>query len=207
MAGLGGRFGDTGAHDPGPDDAHTLDGHSGNLPVGKVAPHMRHPVLPAGLDTRQRRLLAGARGRVLDIGDRTQRNLPHYGPVESIVFAEPAELDTLPEHAFDTVVCVFVLCGVDDLQATLAAVSRRLAPEGRLLFLEHVRGNGVRSVAQRLSTPVWQRVFAGCRPDRDTVAAVRAAGFLVTDLDRFTLRWAAPMVSAAVQGAAKRVAR
>ena len=97
-----------------------------------------------------------------------------------------------------------MLCRIDegDVDSVLRALGRRLAPGGRLLFLEHVRGGRARGLVQRVSAPSWQRMFDGCRPDRDTVAAVRAAGFLVTDLDRFTLRVAAPVIAPAVQGVA-----
>jgi SAM-dependent methyltransferase len=175
-------------------------------------------------------LVAAARGRVLEIGGGLGRNLPHYRDVESVAFVEPDpglrsglmqrvaaapvpvvvhdigvdELDSLPAGAFDAVVCVLVLCGIERLDDALRAMARRLTPDGRLLFLEHVRGGGVRAAAQRAAAPTWRRVFGGCRPDRDTVAAVRAAGYLVTDLDRFTMRLAAPIVSSAVQGTARK---
>ncbi len=165
-----------------------------------------HPVLPAGLDLRRRRLLASARGRVLEIGGGIGRDLPDYPKVDSVTFVEPDEVDSLSPAVFDTVVCMLVLCTVDDLDGALRAIARRLAPDGRLLFLEHVRGGGVTSVAQRVVRPAWQRFFAGCRPDRDTVAAVRAAGYLITDLDRFSMRLTVPVVSPAVQGIAKKVA-
>ncbi|MBA3653036.1 MAG: methyltransferase domain-containing protein [Actinobacteria bacterium] len=163
-----------------------------------------HPV-QAGLGDRRRRLLAAARGRVLDVGGYVH-NGPHYPPgvdVHDIAVEEVDGLDTAP---FDTVVCTLVLCTVDDLRTTLAGLRARLAADGRLLFIEHVRGGALRSVGQRVARPLWQQAFSGCRPDRDTVAAVRAAGFLITDLDRFTVRLAAPVVSPAVQGVAKKAA-
>lgn len=163
-----------------------------------------HPVLPAGLDVRRRRLLASAQGRVLDIGDGEERNLPHYPPSASVVFVEPEELDGLADGSFDTVVCVLVLCAAPDPAALLGSIARVLADDGRLLLLEHVIGGGVRGLLQRGAAPMWERVFAGCRPDRDTVATVRDAGYLVTNVDRFTVRFAAPVVSSAVQAVAKK---
>jgi SAM-dependent methyltransferase len=191
-----------------------------------------HPV-QGGLGDRRRRLLASARGRVLEIGGGYGRNLLHYpSHVESVTFVEPDpaqraglldrvaaapvrvevheagvdELDSIAPATFDTVVCTLVLCTIDDLDGALGAIKRRVAPNGRLLFLEHVRGGGVASVVQRLARPLWQQVFAGCRPDRDTVAAVRDAGFLITDLERFSMGFVAPVISPAVQGIAKAVA-
>ena len=79
----------------------------------------------------------------------------------------------------------------------------RTVPHGRALFLEHVLGRGLHVLVQRLAAPVWPRLFAGCRPDRDTVAAMRDAGFVVTDLERFQARPAPPVISPAVQGVAR----
>lgn len=163
-----------------------------------------HPVLPAGLDVRRRRLLASARGRVLDIGDGEERNLPHYPPGASVVFVDIDELHTLGDATFDTVVCMLVLCAAPDPAATLESISGLLADDGQLLLLEHVLAGGGRGVLQRLSAPAWERVFSGCRPDRDTVATVRDAGYLITDLDRFTVRVAAPVTSSAIQAVAKK---
>lgn len=114
------------------------------------------------------RLLAGARGAVLEIGVGTGLNLPHYplsGPqaVTAITAAAPAaELDQraarraaergvtielvnaraeeLPFDAgsFDTAVSTFVLCTVADPEAAIHELARVLRPGGRLLFLEHV---------------------------------------------------------------------
>lgn len=36
-----------------------------------------------------------------------------------------------------------------------------------------------------LGATVWPRLLGGCRPDRDTTAAVRAAGFDIDRLDRY----------------------
>jgi SAM-dependent methyltransferase len=161
-----------------------------------------HPV-QAGLGDRRRRLLAGATGAVLDVGGYAF-NGPDYPPGVEVHDVLPSEVSGLPDESFDTVVCTFVLCSVDDPRALLASIGDVLASDGRLLFLEHVRGGGLRGLAQRAAAPAWTRVFDGCHPDRDTVGAVRTAGFLITDLDRFPMRFAAPMIVPAVAGAAKR---
>ena len=161
-----------------------------------------HPVLTAGVGDRRRRLLASARGQVLDVGGMVD-NSPHYASGVSVHDVGLDELAALPDAGFDTVVCTLVLCRVDDLGATLATLRRVVSPDGRLLFIEHVRGAPARALVQRLSRPGWSRLFDGCHPDRDTVAAVRQAGFLITDLDRFAFRTAAPLIAPGVQGMAR----
>lgn len=175
----------------------------GTLPVGKVTPHMRvHPLLSAAMGDRRRRLLASATGRVLDVGGFDE-NAQHYAPGVTVHDVEPEELASMTADGFDTVVCTMVLCTIDDLAAGLAEIRRLTAPGGRLLFLEHVRGGAPRALLQGLSRPVWSRLFSGCHPDRDTVAAVRDAGFHISDLDRFTFRAAAPVISPGVSGIAR----
>ncbi|MEA3076191.1 MAG: hypothetical protein QOF60_1099 [Actinomycetota bacterium] len=147
-----------------------------------------HP-LQGFLGDRRRRLLAGARGRVLDIGTGTVRNLPHYPLGDGATEVHDVGVDDLGRleaGSFDTVVCSLVLCTVADQAAVLAAIARLLRPEGggRLLFLEHVRLPGVRGMLQAAATPVWSRIGGGCHLDRDTLDALRAAGFAITDCER-----------------------
>lgn len=166
-----------------------------------------------GLAARRRRLLASARGKVLEVGAGTGLNLRHYRPervcsvqalepdaarrrrlevravtlpVELDVGAEPVEAAVFPDSSFDTVVSTLVLCCLPDPVAGLAAIARWLVPGGRFLFLEPAPGPRrqlATSSAGRLLSPVR----GGCRFDRDTVELVRSAGLPVTDCDRFTL--------------------
>ena len=165
----------------------------------------------AGMAERRRRLLADARGEVVEILGGTGRNLTHYRDVDRVVVLEPnaarrAKLlarvpsarvpvevhetgiddTTLPDGFADTVVACLVLCTVPDVGAALAQVKRILDPDGgRLLFLEHVRSPGLRGRLQAAITPVWTRTAgAGCHLDRSTLDAIRAAGFAITDCHR-----------------------
>jgi ubiquinone/menaquinone biosynthesis C-methylase UbiE len=188
------------------------------------------PAERAGLADRRRRLLAAASGRVLEVGGGTGANLAHYpAGLDQVAVLEPdgamrerllqkvaavttpvevhdagIEEGTFPDASFDTVVSTLTLCSVPDLQRALASMRRLLKPGGRLLFIEHVRAPGLKGVAQRASAPVWTRMAAGCHPDRDILAAMRAQGFTVTDCDRFRIRMLVnPLVNTAVQGQAR----
>jgi ubiquinone/menaquinone biosynthesis C-methylase UbiE len=142
-------------------------------------------------------LLSRAQGQVLEVGAGTGLNTAFYPTGVEVTFTEPdphmakrfhgdvleASAEALPfaDGSFDTVVATLVLCSVDDLARALAEIRRVLAPEGRLLFLEHVRGPEGSSLSrwQDRLNPLWRRL-AGCDCNRDTLAAMRAAGFTVT---------------------------
>ena len=159
---------------------------------------------------RRARLLSEVRGTVLEIGGGTGANLPHYRDAERVVVTEPdpfmrrrlrprldrcrvpAELweagaEALPfeDESFDAVVSTLVLCTVGDQREALAQIRRVLRPGGRLLFIEHVRGEGFAARFQDGIEPLWMRLFGGCHPNRDTVRSVREAGFEVGALEWF----------------------
>jgi SAM-dependent methyltransferase len=92
-----------------------------------------------------------------------------------------------PDLAYDAVVCSLVLCTAPDLGRSLAELKRMLKPGGELRFYEHVRSaNPLAAAAERLVAPLWSQVCGGCHPDRDTVAAIETAGFVVDHVSRFT---------------------
>ena len=82
-----------------------------------------------------------------------------------------------PDNSFDSVHIGLVLCSVDDVAATLGEIRRVLAPGGRLVVLEHVRGDGATGRFQDLIAKPWSWLAAGCEPNRRTVDAIAAAGF------------------------------
>ncbi|WP_336213411.1 class I SAM-dependent methyltransferase [Nonomuraea sp. LPB2021202275-12-8] len=166
---------------------------------------------PATTDLRIR-LLAGLRGRVLEVGAGNGLNFPHYpAGVTEVVAVEPEHLlraaaeraaatapvpvVVVPGHAgslpfdadsFDAVVLSLVLCSVPDQRVTLAEVRRVLRSGGELRFFEHVRSpSPVRGLLQDLITPLWRRLAGGCRPNRETAAAIEAGGLVVEEHQRF----------------------
>jgi SAM-dependent methyltransferase len=82
-----------------------------------------------------------------------------------------------PDNSFDSVHVGLVLCSVDDVAATLSEIRRVLVPGGRLVVLEHVRGEGAMGRFQDLIAKPWSWLAAGCEPNRRTIDSIAAAGF------------------------------
>lgn len=171
-----------------------------------------------GLGRWRRWLVGGARGRTLDLGCGTGRDLPLYGPGVSVVGLDPAwapllrarrraptarlvggSAEALPfrDGVFDTVVSALVFCSVPDPRRGLGEVRRVLRPGGTLRMLEHVRSSRPwKARLQDRIQPFWTRLMGGCHPNRETERAVEAADFLIDpegrrakgDMRRFAAR-------------------
>jgi ubiquinone/menaquinone biosynthesis C-methylase UbiE len=154
----------------------------------------------------RRELLAGATGRVVEVGAGNGINFEHYPrSVAELIAVEPepylrrqaekaavdapvpvqvvrgvaASLD-LREDSVDVVVVSGVLCSVPDQREALAEFRRVLHPGGELRFYEHVRSRRPGFACwQRRIDWAWSRMLGGCHTDRDTLEAIAGAGFRV----------------------------
>jgi ubiquinone/menaquinone biosynthesis C-methylase UbiE len=188
----------------------------------------------AGLQDMRAELLAGARGRTLELGAGTGLNLAHYtDAVTELVLTEPdphmarrlrkrleeeppapgrvevieAQAERLPfeDQSFNTVVSTLVLCSVESPGGAAAEIARVLKSDGRLLYLEHVR-SGDPAVArwQDRLERPWGWLGAGCHPNRDTLAQLEATGLLAEPVERDQMPKAPPIVRPLVRGGARR---
>ncbi len=144
-------------------------------------------VEPVAAFRRMASALARRRALAVDIVD---------GTGESIPFAD---------NTFDSVHVGLVLCSVDDVAATLGEIRRVLAPGGRLVVLEHVRGDGAMARFQDLIAKPWSRLASGCEPNRRTVDAIAAAGFDTSRLRSIPRTLVPPPCTPHLQGFATRV--
>jgi ubiquinone/menaquinone biosynthesis C-methylase UbiE len=170
------------------------------------------PAEHLGLGGIRRQTLRGLSGSVLELGVGTGRSLGAYpdevstitgiDPDESMLArageraretgvpvrlaAATAEDLPFPDDTFDAVTAFLTLCTVRDPAAALGEARRVLVPGGSLRLLEHVRVDH-EPVArlQETLTPAWKRIAGGCHLDRQTLEAVRRAGFEVERLERY----------------------
>ncbi len=91
-----------------------------------------------------------------------------------------ADVQRLPfeEASFDTVATASTFCSVPDPDQGLSELYRVLKPDGRLLMLEHVR-SGNPLIAFEQDTMNLAMRFFGSDVNRETVGAVRGAGFVI----------------------------
>ena len=143
---------------------------------GAESPERAAPSPPQALldavDGRCRALASAASGRVFELA----------GPGADAALA--AESQSGARH--DTIVSLMGTSQVADLADFVAALDRILDENGWILMVEPLRTGTAGRRAK-----VWSRLFLRRKSAReglagtDIVSALRAAGFMVTDLDRF----------------------
>ena len=163
-----------------------------------------------GIEDRRRGIVPRARGKVFELGcggglnqrfyDREAVTAfsgidPHEGLLESAreaALARGWEVDlrqgsgeAIPfsSSSFDTVVCTYTLCSVNDHAKVVSELHRVLKPDGQLLFLEHGRApdRGVVAWQERIE-PIWKPLAGGCHLTRPVGGSLRAGGFEVEPL-------------------------
>jgi ubiquinone/menaquinone biosynthesis C-methylase UbiE len=177
----------------------------------KIVPHLVHFAMrqPAILPYRQR-VIAKARGRILEIGFGSGLNLPFYtAEVQHVIGLEPspkllsmarkaidsahrstelleasAEAIPIDDRSIDTVVTTWTLCTIPNVTRALEEMRRVLKPEGRLLFVEHGLSPdlGVRRWQDRLN-PMWKAIAGGCHLNRPIRPLIEESGFRIEQIE------------------------
>lgn len=162
-----------------------------------------------GVRRLRRRLLRGARGKVLEVAAGTGVNLQYYpahiqltavdlSPAmlakaqtraaqlgRSAEFLEMnAEHLAFPDRSFDTVVTTLSLCTFPDPTRALREIARVCHAEGRVLLLEHGRSS-VQTIARwQDRTAERHAQLVGCYWNREPLEMVSAAGLRLVETSR-----------------------
>ena len=108
---------------------------------------------------------------------RAQQRARSCGRAISVQHADVQQLP-FADGSFDSIATASTLCSVPDPVAALQQMHRVLNPGGKLLMCEHVRSRNLLLGAELdLLSPLMR--FLGSVINRDTVAAVQTAGFIV----------------------------
>ncbi len=131
---------------------------------------------------------------------RARKRIRQFRPQTAVIYATNSLLP-FPDEYFDTVVTSLSLCSVEDSKAVLSEIRRVLKKDGRFLFLEHVRAeNTFVAILQDWLTPLWSRLSSNCHLNRNTIAEIETAGFII--LTRKTLSGAWGPVRPTIMGIA-----
>ncbi len=169
---------------------------------------MMAPLERSSLRSLRSSIVGRARGTVLELGAGTGVNLQYYNPATvnylhitdlSVwrdriirkwkggrsngipIRIDSADAENLPfgDGEFDSVVFTLLFCSVKDPHRGLREIHRVLKPGGIALFIEHVLPQSALARPMKAITPAWSRMAGNCHLDRDTVSAMRHAGFHV----------------------------
>lgn len=167
------------------------------------------PMEALGGLARRRRVIERARGKTLEVGIGTGRNLPLYHPDVHLVAVDisrpmlerargrsrslgrsvalvQAAAEALPFRSgtFHTITATCVFCSVEDPVGALQEARRVMMPDGHALLLEHVRpANPVLGKLFDWLSPLTRRLL-GPEINRRTEENVAAAGFDLSEVRR-----------------------
>lgn len=153
----------------------------------------------------RRQVFSGLRGRVLEVGVGTGKNIPYYpddcemigidisskmlarakkrsaGKKNVSLFLMDAEHLAFVDGCFDYVITTFVLCSIPVPVAALKEMRRVCKPEGTVITLEHMRsGDKVIASIEDLLNPIT-RGLTGVNINRETVENIKKAGLTVIE--------------------------
>lgn len=158
-------------------------------------------------DDSRKNLIQQARGKVLEVGVGTGKNLKFYSPdyevtgidfspgmlkkaavrAEGMANVRLLEMDVqelqFPDNYFDTIVAACVFCSVPDPVKGLQEMRRVCKPDGRLLFLEHIRSSRpVLGALMDFFNPVVVKMI-GANINRRTLDNMETAGLRLDQVD------------------------
>jgi ubiquinone/menaquinone biosynthesis C-methylase UbiE len=155
----------------------------------------------------RRKALSNLRGKVLEVGVGTGRNLEFYSSQSSVTGIDisekmlekarikaremrdvtlllmDAEQLEFPDNSFDYIIVTFTLCSISDPLKTLMEMRRVLKPSGMLIAIEYVHSNNyLIAFLEELMNPVTCSLI-GDNMNRRTIDYIKEVGFKVRDVE------------------------
>ena len=162
----------------------------------------------------KRRLFGKHPDRIVEIGSGTGANMRYLRKGTTVVAIEPnihmhtnlkksaekyginleilsliGESIDLPDNSSDFVISTLVLCTVDDPAECISQIKRILRPNGKFVFIEHVKAkeNTALGLIQNLTHKPWHWFFEGCHTNRDTQLLIESSKFSSVRLEKYNL--------------------
>jgi len=181
-----------------------------------ILPHMVNSSCSAKpISYQRKKIVPGAKGRVLEIGMGSGLNLPYYDAdkIDFVWGLEPSEgmrrkgqaaVDAAPfevkwldlpgeeipldDNSVDSIVLTYTLCTIPDTSKALAQMKRVLKPGGEMLFSEHgaAPDEDVKKWQDRIN-PFWKIFGGGCHVNRPIPRLIEEGGFKVSNLETMYL--------------------
>ena len=172
--------------------------------IANIFDLMEKPVEMLSFRHWRRKLLSDMKGRVLEVGVGTGKNIPYYPQgvkVTAVDISEKmlwnaqrkaahaernvqfalmdAQYLAFKNETFDTIVATFVFCSVPDAIKGLKELKRVIKKGGKVLLLEHVKSKH-RAMGKLMDilNPLVVKM-TGFNINRDTVTNIKNAGFSV----------------------------
>ena len=178
-----------------------------------ICPHIIDFFMNMNIIKKQRlKVIPNAKGKVLEIGIGSGSNLEFYdqNKVSKIYALDPhpklekmtkkkakelgieieffpvmAEKIPLEDHFFDTIVCTYTLCSIEEPIKALKEIKRVLKPVGQYIFSEHglaPEENVVRW--QNRLNPIQNLIGGGCNLNRDIPKLIEEGGYKINELNK-----------------------
>lgn len=161
----------------------------------------------------RKRIIGDARGKILEVGVGTGKNLPYYSNNAKVTGIDissgmlkkaikkskklklncslllmDAESMKFGNNSFGNVLCTFILCSVPEPVKVLEEMRRVCKPNGRILMMEHVVSkNWLIALWQKIHNPITQWLV-GVNINRDTVGNIRTAGLKIIKEENLALK-------------------
>ena len=178
-----------------------------------ICPHIIDFFMNMNLIKKQRlKVIPNAKGKVLEIGIGSGSNLEFYdqSQVEKIYALDPhpkladmtkkkadklgIEVDFFPvradripieDHFFDTIVCTYTLCSIEDPIKALEEIKRVLSPSGQYIFSEHGLAPEENVVTwQNRLNPIQKIIGGGCNLNRNIPNLIEESGYKIDELNQ-----------------------
>ena len=176
-----------------------------------ICPHIIDFFMNMNIIKKQRlKVIPNAKGKVLEIGIGSGSNLEFYdqNQVEKIYALDPhpkladmtkkkadklgikvdffpIKADKIPieDHFFDTIVCTYTLCSIEDPVKALKEIKRVLSPSGQYIFSEHGLAPEENVVLwQNRLNPIQNVIGGGCNLNRNIPYLIEESGYKIDEL-------------------------